>query len=257
MAGDQDEKLIHLVKSYPHLYDVTLKSNKDSFLKTSSWIEAGKVLNIAAEDCVKRWQNLRKRYIKERRINKGGDGYGGQWSLFPQMDFFDIYIKPSKNESIYKPLTENSATAEITDTSSTTVYNFGSHEFNISDDENAFGDLVTDNIVSCNKPDNKSTSQSSLVASKPNLTISTPNSNLLLGSTFENNKRKKLDDIEEDILKLGEESTELHHPAIATDGIGHYALSVAETMRRLPIKKQQMAKIKIDQLLFHMEFDDM
>lgn len=42
-----DDLLINIIKSYPHLYDSSIKDYRDAIKKENSWVEISKILNTS------------------------------------------------------------------------------------------------------------------------------------------------------------------------------------------------------------------
>ena len=71
------------VRRYPHLYNPTLKSHKDSQQAYNSWHEIADNLNSTPQICKEAWHKLRDKFTKTRnRIKKKTSGdAGGEKSL--------------------------------------------------------------------------------------------------------------------------------------------------------------------------------
>lgn len=90
----QDEALVHIVGQYPWLYDKSNENYKDQAMKRNSWREVATRVNMNEEQCRKRWQCLRDRYVRTRRVNErplpSGSGAEAvpkkKWELYPLLD---------------------------------------------------------------------------------------------------------------------------------------------------------------------------
>ncbi|XP_065835472.1 transcription factor Adf-1-like isoform X1 [Oscarella lobularis] len=69
-----DERLIELVESHPCLYDKSNAFYKVSTRKENAWTEISEELSIGIEACQKRWRTLRERFAKESKKRKGQTG---------------------------------------------------------------------------------------------------------------------------------------------------------------------------------------
>lgn len=62
-----EERLITEVKKYEHLYNSSCKDYKDSKISYNSWREIAHNIGLDATECMKRWKNLRDKYVRRRR----------------------------------------------------------------------------------------------------------------------------------------------------------------------------------------------
>lgn len=98
-----DELLIVAVRSYPHLYDSSLKEFKDVQLKENSWNEVAKIMNMSIATCQNRWVRLRDRFTKENRLReketRSGSGATRRhaFPLHNNLLFLENYIKRRKS----------------------------------------------------------------------------------------------------------------------------------------------------------------
>lgn len=64
---DEEGKLIELVKSKPFLYCVTDPEYKDRLLKKKAWNDIGIILSKTADDCKKKWKNIKDAFDRSRK----------------------------------------------------------------------------------------------------------------------------------------------------------------------------------------------
>ncbi|CAN9503337.1 unnamed protein product [Ophioblennius macclurei] len=62
-----EERLIAEVRKYEHLYDSSCKDYKDSKISYNTWREIARDVGMDATECMKRWKNLRDKYVRRRR----------------------------------------------------------------------------------------------------------------------------------------------------------------------------------------------
>ncbi|XP_034047989.1 uncharacterized protein LOC117529341 [Thalassophryne amazonica] len=86
-----DDKLILAVFNYPELYNVTLPNYRSSHSRVNAWRSIGIALGLPAEDCKRKWKNLRDRYLKEVRTEikskHQGVTFQSRWKYRHLMNF--------------------------------------------------------------------------------------------------------------------------------------------------------------------------
>ena len=72
MAEDQDdtEMLIEAVRSFPCLWNMSLREYKDNRVKENAWKKMSEKLATSVDDSKRRWKNLRDMFVRERKISK-------------------------------------------------------------------------------------------------------------------------------------------------------------------------------------------
>ncbi|XP_077282821.1 uncharacterized protein LOC143908866 [Temnothorax americanus] len=120
-----DELLIDAVRSYPHLYNSSLKEYKDTNMKENSWIEISKILDMSVSTCQNRWLRLRERFSKEKRLReletRSGSGatHRPVFPLYHNLLFLDSHIKRRKSytnvSAAKKQLMDASSTSSLPD----------------------------------------------------------------------------------------------------------------------------------------------
>ena len=99
-----EERLAEQVRQYRHLYHPATKDHRQQQVSRNSWREIGQTLNIDPEECKKKWNALRDRFVKARKrmkSKKSGDagGYNTVPKLFIQLQWLDDSIKHRKTTS--------------------------------------------------------------------------------------------------------------------------------------------------------------
>ncbi|KAM6987080.1 uncharacterized protein FYW47_018487 [Aplochiton taeniatus] len=62
-----DDKLILSVFNFPELYNVTQPNYRSTDSRTNAWKNISTLVGLPAEECKRKWKNLRDRYLKEVR----------------------------------------------------------------------------------------------------------------------------------------------------------------------------------------------
>ncbi|XP_029971093.1 uncharacterized protein LOC115405610 [Salarias fasciatus] len=62
-----EERLITEVRKYEHLYNSSCRDYKDSKMTYNSWREIAHGIGLDAAECMKRWKNLRDKYVRRRK----------------------------------------------------------------------------------------------------------------------------------------------------------------------------------------------
>ncbi|KAJ0065341.1 hypothetical protein NL108_007073 [Boleophthalmus pectinirostris] len=79
IMDELEVRLIEEVRKYDHLYNSSSKSYKDSQMSNHSWREIGLNLGVDSVECMKRWKNLRDKFVRYRRkIGSGSGDPGGK-----------------------------------------------------------------------------------------------------------------------------------------------------------------------------------
>ncbi|KAL1516655.1 hypothetical protein ABEB36_000538 [Hypothenemus hampei] len=105
------EKLIHAVKNYPILYDVSNEEYKNAKMKKQVWNQIGEELGDDGEKLKRKWKNLRDNYVKYlQAINTKTESKDRQkfrkWQWASQMDVFRPFICVFNTESNVKNVSE-------------------------------------------------------------------------------------------------------------------------------------------------------
>ncbi|XP_060929895.1 uncharacterized protein LOC133004160 isoform X1 [Limanda limanda] len=86
-----DEKLILAVFNYPELYNVTLPNYRCTESRAHAWRNISLLLDLPAEECKRKWKNMRDRYLKEVRMEikskKQGEVVQSRWKYRQLMKF--------------------------------------------------------------------------------------------------------------------------------------------------------------------------
>lgn len=110
-----EERLIAEVRKYEHLYNSSCKDYKDSKISYNSWREIGHNIGMDATDCMKRWKNLRDKYVRRRRkmACRSGDPEGRSAPAFyAHLSWLEPHVKHREKESKFKSRRKSSHTLD-------------------------------------------------------------------------------------------------------------------------------------------------
>ncbi|XP_041754029.1 uncharacterized protein LOC121582361 [Coregonus clupeaformis] len=94
-----DEKLILSVFNFPELYNKTLPDYRNGDTRSLAWGRISALTALPAEECKRKWKNLRDRYFKEVRQEKrikeeAGELTPSRWKYRQLLIFLQPFIKP-------------------------------------------------------------------------------------------------------------------------------------------------------------------
>ncbi|XP_064164969.1 uncharacterized protein LOC135239896 [Anguilla rostrata] len=92
-----DEKLILAVYEYPELYNSTLPIYRNLDRKADAWRKIGALVGLSADEAKRKWKNLRDRYIKEIKVDRTRGGAGRathkQWRFQHFLEFLKPFVR--------------------------------------------------------------------------------------------------------------------------------------------------------------------
>ncbi|KAJ8271032.1 hypothetical protein GJAV_G00122000 [Gymnothorax javanicus] len=97
-----EERLIAAVADYPELYNSTLSSYKDVEKKAKAWRAVSLQVELAEEDCRRKWKSLRDMFIKDKRSEQRRRASGGihrSWKYSWQMAFLTPFIQSRTSQA--------------------------------------------------------------------------------------------------------------------------------------------------------------
>ncbi|XP_010875875.1 uncharacterized protein si:zfos-128g4.1 [Esox lucius] len=99
-----DEKLILSVFNFPELYNTTLPDYRSGDTRSLAWRRISALTALPAEECKKKWKNLRDRYFKEVRQEKRSKEETGElthsrWKYRQLLNFLQPFIKPRNSNA--------------------------------------------------------------------------------------------------------------------------------------------------------------
>ncbi|CAB1352858.1 unnamed protein product [Coregonus sp. 'balchen'] len=99
-----DEKLILSVFNFPELYNTTLPDYRNGDTRSLAWRRISALTALPAEECKRKWKNLRDRYFKEVRQEKRskeetGERTTSRWKYRQLLNFLQPFIKPRNSNA--------------------------------------------------------------------------------------------------------------------------------------------------------------
>ncbi|KDR22277.1 transcription factor Adf-1-like [Zootermopsis nevadensis] len=96
-----DVKLVHEVRKHPALYDPKIRSYKDSAEMDKSWLEIANELGMKPLNVKNRWRSLRDKFVREKKrlVLDGVASYRSRdpWPLLDDMSFLWDFINHRKD----------------------------------------------------------------------------------------------------------------------------------------------------------------
>ncbi|KAM9836054.1 uncharacterized protein ACBR49_019734 [Aulostomus maculatus] len=79
-----EERVIEEVRKYDHLYNSSSKHYKDCQMANNSWREISQSTGLEVAECMKKWKNLRDKYVRlrKRMATRSGDPAGQKVPAF-------------------------------------------------------------------------------------------------------------------------------------------------------------------------------
>ncbi|XP_029372282.1 uncharacterized protein LOC115052351 [Echeneis naucrates] len=99
-----EKRLIEEVRKYEHLYNSSSPHYKDCQMTQNSWREISRKIGLDLVDCLKRWKNLRDKYVRLRKklaIRRGEPGGGKVPAFYNRLSWLAPHVKHREMESIY------------------------------------------------------------------------------------------------------------------------------------------------------------
>lgn len=219
--AELDERLIDAVRAYPCLYNSRSGDFKVSLMKENAWKAVAASLERSIEDVQKRWKTLREHFVRETKKKKKPTGSAAkttpQWALYDHLLFLKDFVKHRN-----------------------TVGNAPQQDCEGSDMEDEHSDAHSD--------------AQSLTAEESK--ESTPSAS---SDTREYHyerkrgvKRKCVTPADEVDLQILQNLKEMQQNVSEEEEL--FGKSVAASIRNMPPEQRAMAKIRIQQVLYDIQF---
>ncbi|XP_044202697.1 transcription factor Adf-1-like [Thunnus albacares] len=231
---NMEERLIAAVTTFPELYNPAVREYRDIGRRAVAWRFIGFQLGISEEDAKRRWRSLRDRYRKEHTHNEKERRSGSAaehkkvWRFMPLLRFLNPYIQ------------EKSTCSKKICMGSTDVDSLSQEEPS---------PMQSDAEVSCSP----ATSDLATPLESPSLPApgsSGPSPGTPLHRRIRPRPKR---------ARTERADTEAH----AINTISHrydeqalFGLSLAATLRRLSPVRRRLARCRIEQLLYEVEFGE-
>ncbi|XP_036385990.1 uncharacterized protein LOC118778531 [Megalops cyprinoides] len=102
-----EEKLILAVYEYPELYNSTLPIYRNIDRKANAWRSIGALVGLSGEEAKRKWKNLRDRYIKEvkaeRQRSGPESGSQKQWRYRHILEFLKPFVRDRQQKICSSP----------------------------------------------------------------------------------------------------------------------------------------------------------
>ncbi|XP_046446288.1 transcription factor Adf-1-like [Daphnia pulex] len=261
-----DELIIRHVRDHSCLYDPRETEYKDADRKAAVWREIANNVGMSAIECEHRWRYLRDRYTRERKrksqqTNGCKSGGGGNWPLASQMHFIQDFIKHRSFKFKARGGGGGGSSGgqqEATSDGTNTPRGARQQHVKSEGDNNHTSSDETDGPVS------PGFDQQSAAAAEcyPMVIIEETDGHHHIGPPRSGTPS--------DYLRGGGGGAVDHHhhhhrssafnnggstsPRMTYNEDELFCLSVAQTLRRLPLMRRSLAKVQILQLIHDMEF---
>ncbi|XP_055638351.1 transcription factor Adf-1-like [Toxorhynchites rutilus septentrionalis] len=257
----QEEYLIHQVKLRPVLYDKSLKAYRKPGATDNAWAEISNALGVKAEDCKKRWKSLRDTFIKYFRQEILVATVPGmkrkKWIYYEQMGFLRTHVE------LYGISETDSASDKETVQSETTriirIPDYVTDQTEYLTCEDAVEEHYEDNQTEYIYEDVEETSPTTFAVHAKQESLEEDNVEHIVHA----HNHQKLELTQEDgntiTVPLIESVENVMNPsqtASITDPDERFLLSCAPVLKRLSTRKNALVKLRIQQLLYEVEFDE-
>ncbi|XP_055307070.1 uncharacterized protein LOC129571322 [Sitodiplosis mosellana] len=244
-----EEKLISEVEKRSILYDKALKGYRKPAIRETAWQEVAVALESTVDECKKRWRSLRDAFMKQYKLYSRGDTNSKKrWLFYEQMEFLGPYFDNNDDKYDGDDYIETINTdGESIDKNSLNqivcINSDGEYPTQIEVDEYNEEQLEEDAL---------DTTQYTTVTSKKGENsvyyISAPTSHSSI-----NNDSQLQSPTRQQTKVLTQTNTNTSNN---NDPDERFLLSCLPILKRLPNKKNALARLRIQQLLFEIEFED-
>ncbi|XP_031624722.1 uncharacterized protein LOC116341663 [Contarinia nasturtii] len=246
-----EEKLISEVQNRSILYDKALKGYRKPAIRETAWQEVATALESTVDECKKRWRSLRDAFMKQYKMYSRGDSNTKKrWLFYEQMEFLAPYFEhPDEKFDGADYIETITAECESVDKNSINqqmvcINSDGEYQTQIEVDEYSEEQLEEEGLDSSQYITviNKKGENSSVHY------ISAPNSHSSVNNDIQNQSPPR---------QQGKVQAQAHTGRASNDDPDErFLLSCLPALKRLPNKKNSLAKVKIQQILFEIEFDE-
>ncbi|XP_039631353.1 transcription factor Adf-1-like [Polypterus senegalus] len=236
-----EERLVKEVRKYTHLYDTSSQYYKDNNMAASSWREISSSIGLDVLECMKKWKNVRDKYVRLRKkmcSKKSGD-HGGQ--KLPAFYTFLSWLAPHVK---HRETELNCIDKQDGDTGSSTSSSPLSQEDISQPQEQSFSFTPGRQSPPCIPLSRTATVEPSTSSSADN------------SSVFTSPAKKRSRDLEDcglkqQMVELEKRRLELEKRLFEeNDDLTRFALSMADMLRRLPEQDRPHAMFEIHKLLY-------
>ncbi|XP_052864533.1 uncharacterized protein LOC128271135 [Anopheles cruzii] len=226
------ERLIAEVKKRPVLYDKKCSAYRRASEMERAWTGVAEALNMKVESCKKRWKSLRDNFIKHYRVEMQPDqqqtqGVRKAWPYYENMGFLRGHVEVYRLKTLEcsRPASPDISAHKVEESFHGSVYDESQPEYYEIDEDMAM------TMVDLDEQHDQEL-QSEEASSAPL-------------------KRSSTTKTSETCERFGTD-----HPQPIVDPDERFLLSCAPVLQRLPKKKNALVRLKIQQLLYEVEFEN-
>ncbi|XP_057688198.1 uncharacterized protein LOC130913538 [Corythoichthys intestinalis] len=100
-----EERIVEEVRKYNHLYNSSSKHYKDCEMANNSWREIAENTGLEVTECMKKWKNLRDKYVRLRKKLATRSGFTGRQKVpafYHFLSWLDPHVKHRETETNFK-----------------------------------------------------------------------------------------------------------------------------------------------------------
>ena len=278
-----EEKFVEEIRKFPILYDCTLRDYKKVAYKNAAWKEVGNAMNLTEGECKKRWRSLRDAFVKNLKAHSEDDIRVTHWIHYRLLEFLLPYIdrnatrkrirtdefiddddyedemtisedisKEEYHEEKESPITyvSNSELNDMIDVNEEehleqqTVLIHDDVEEQIEEE----GTVIIEGLENQNDDSDCSENHPIFISMAQLEKVKEP-----LSSATSSNRKCHTDILEEHVISSGSRPTSFISDS---DSDEKFLLSCTPILRRMSAKKNHLARLKIQQILYEIEYDE-
>ncbi|XP_067123186.1 transcription factor Adf-1-like [Centruroides vittatus] len=235
-----------MIESYPFLYDKSRKEFKDVSFKHTYWTAIGAAFNVSAEECIKKWKNLKDRYMKlKNNIDKSKRSGAATSEIYKtNWKYFDILNNMLRGGLRNEHLNTCTNIPDMPQSES----EFVNSDFECEDTTNQLPEFLTQNSM----PELTGASTSTSVSPQP-----------FVHSPFQSSQRKrKRNEDDDDLVDIIKETSGgikkyLEESHNSRDEVFYFINNIGLRLRKFERKKMLLVMHKIENLIFEEEMESL
>ncbi|XP_058821884.1 transcription factor Adf-1-like [Topomyia yanbarensis] len=268
----QEEFLIHQVKLRPALYDKSLKAYRKPGATDNAWAEIANALGVKVENCKKRWKSLRDTFIKYFRQEILADTIPGlkrkKWVYYEHMSFLRSHVELYGISETDSASDKETIASERTRIIHIPEYITEQGEYITCEDaiEEQFDDNQTEYVyeeVEATSPPTTTTYAVEAKQESPQEEVEVEQgavASAVIHEELDLNLSQGDEKIASMQLVDSAGGGDVVNPCSSNSGVSdpdeRFLLSCAPVLKRLSMRKNALVKLKIQQLLYEVEFGD-
>ncbi|PSN41006.1 hypothetical protein C0J52_16064 [Blattella germanica] len=254
-----DIKLVQEVRKWPALYDPRRRGYKDSTETEKAWTQVANELGLQSLDVRNRWRSLRDKFVREKKrlVLDGEASYRSRdpWPLLDEMSFLWDFIYHRKD--VYTRKMSAKVRAEYIQRNQqpiiprTAEWLFETPEASPSHVTQLTGNNET-RLISRHDKELESARIKQDPDDGEDTTVEGESSQTRLKYLFDSSMNQ--DESSEDVPKFSSNNDDTKYQLINQGEDELFCLSVASTLRRFSPQKKALAKLRIQEVLYEVEF---